>query len=126
MYDHTGRPIDNSFLTSCDGQSVRTQLELGTDQTAVVKKVPMTIEASVPVNLHVDRFDADEIRLTLAGTGDVQLKIRHGPFAIVPGSKFDIDAGLASVITADVGGALALPLKLTGETRVRVSRSTGP
>ena len=70
-YDSTGHLADNRFLSTADKSGVHTELQLGKDESAAVVKIPVEIESSSPVNLHVRRYDADGLIVALNGRGTV-------------------------------------------------------
>ena len=110
------------FLTTVDSTGVRTQVDLGRQQCAVVKKIPITIESAGPVNVRVGKYDGRTIELVANAGRSARLTIRGGEFPVRPGSEhlLAID-GRQARVAADGEGSLAISLKPAGQVRIRVT-----
>lgn len=62
-------------LTTADKSGTRTDLQLTPGQTAVLIRLPVTIQSDNPVNTCVTHFDARLLELTLTGQANVTLHV---------------------------------------------------
>jgi hypothetical protein len=58
--------------------SVRTRVELGDKETAVLVRVPVRIETLRPVHLVVERYDKHGLVMTANGKGPIQVAMPDG------------------------------------------------
>ena len=119
-YDGRGVLVPHSFLTTVDPSGVRTDLALKENESAVLKKIPITIETLNPVNVLVQQYDAKGITLLLNGKGKALLQIRNGDFEIRPGAAYRVKPQPLDQVTAGKNGILSLPLTLDGQMSVTV------
>jgi len=87
-YDGRGYPIRHEFLTTVDQDGVRTRVALGERETAVVKRIPVTLHAEGVTNVICTRYDATGITLVLNGTGPVSVQVAPGPFDTRKGARW--------------------------------------
>jgi len=88
-------------MTTIDRSGVRTQLDLGKDRTAVIKKVPVSVDCDSAVNIHVDEYGAAGVRLTVNGKGQARIAVRAGEMAVAPNQAFAVEsAGKTAEVTA--------------------------
>ena len=123
LSDGRGIIVPHRFLTTVDDSGVRTQLALGKDEIAVLKKIPVTIEADKPVNAMAPQYDAQGIRLTLHGYGDVKMVVRDGDFSVKPNAAYSIDTETPKQATGDGNGTLSFVVHLSGQQTVRIQRA---
>jgi concanavalin A-like lectin/glucanase superfamily protein len=121
LFDARGAAADHAFLTSVDGDGVRTELPLAAEQTAVLRHVPVELRSAKPVTAHCVRYDADEIRFILHGHGPVDLVVRHGEFAIEPGTEYSINGKVSGDYLVDKAGVLNVPLVLDGQSEIVIT-----
>lgn len=126
LYDDRGHMTTHNFITTVDSSSVRTQVDLQENQIAILKKIPLTLQSTNPVNVLVQQYGAQDIQLFLNGKGKAQLTVGNGDFLIKPGSKYRVTAGAVSEVAADRSGLLAIPLSLTGPTQVKLEPVSVP
>lgn len=74
LFDARGRMTPHEQLTTADETGTRTDLQLTPGQTAVIVRLPITLQSEKPVNTCVTRFDKHVLDLTLSGEGDVTLR----------------------------------------------------
>jgi hypothetical protein len=121
-YDARGRRTAHSFLTSVDDAGPRTEIALADNESAVVKKIPLTLASPAPVNLLVEQYDEKAVRLVLNGQAKATLQVRNGDFAIKPNTAYRITTGTATPanLTGDNTGTLSISITLTGQQRISI------
>jgi len=77
-YDARGHRVGHVCVTTADASSVRTEIMLGENESAVVEKVPVTVESTSPVNVVVERYDRKELVMTVNGQGTIKVVPRGG------------------------------------------------
>jgi len=102
---------------------VRTELDLGKDQSAAVVRLPVTLTASRPVNVNVRRYDGEVIHVALNGRGRVGLRIATGEFAVEPGAAYRIEAEGVERIAVGDDATLTVPLTLNGPLSLTIGRA---
>jgi hypothetical protein len=85
-YDRRGRRIHHGFVTTIDAAGARTAIDLEEGEMAIVAKLPVTIEASQPLNAVVTRCDEQAVGVTLNGSGKARIT---GP----DGKSREVDLG---------------------------------
>ena len=118
--DARGFMAPHGFVTTVDQAGVRTEVPLRENETAALKKIPMTIQSSAPINLIVPQYDAQGIRLLLNAQGEAKVTVRNGDFAVKPGATYRIKSGEDRKVTAANDGALSFPVALNGQTEIRI------
>ena len=73
LFDARGRLTPHAQLTTADETGTRTDLQLSPGQTAIIVRLPVTLQSDNPVNTCVTRFDAHLLELTLSGQANVTL-----------------------------------------------------
>jgi nicotinamidase-related amidase len=119
-YDAQGWEIPAGFLTTVEGGGVRTEVTLGRREAAVVKKVPVRLIASGPVNVIFRQYDRAGIAMGLNGKSDVHCVIRSGEFNIEPGRGYLIKADKQRRVEADRDACLAFSCRLDSPLEVTV------
>lgn len=71
-YDSRGRRVDPDALTTADADSVRTQIVLGTSESAVIERIPIAISSDNPVNVRVEDSGDGCESIVLNGEGAVR------------------------------------------------------
>ena len=113
--------IPNQFLTTVDSSGVRTKVDLQEYQSAVLKRIPVSVRTDHPVNLAAVEYDAKGVKLVLNGSGQVEIALRDGDFLILPNTSYTVRN--ASVVRANSdagGGRLTFPMSLHGQTQVLI------
>lgn len=111
--DARGKLRPNRFWSTADQSGVRTQLDLGAEQMAVIARLPVSLDCDRPVNVLVRGHDERSIELTVNGHGPARLRL--------PGTYQATVAGKPAALKAD-GQQKALPLTLDGELAVALSK----
>jgi len=124
-YNDFGAPIAAGFLSTVDDAGVRTELDLQPGQSAVLKKLPVTVSALQPVNVMVESCDASAILMSLNGQGAAVLEVRGGDFAVVPGARYRV-SGQPGPLAASEAGVLSVPLNLAGPVQLTINRERSP
>ena len=120
FYDDRGGEASHGFVTTAADGEVRTDVKLGENESAVVERVPLSVEADAPVNLIVRRYDAGAIELALNGRGAVRLAARSGAFAIEPGAGYAVLTDGPKEVRAGDDGVLTVEVALDGPATVRI------
>jgi hypothetical protein len=113
LFDARGRMTPHTQITTADKSGTRTDLNLTPEQTAVLVRLPITIQSDNPVNTCVTHFETHLLELTLSGQSDVTLHFE------------DKAAGKLRVTGADATvneEAHTIRLKLDGLTHLRVEQ----
>ena len=76
--DARGILVPHHNYSTADATGVRTPLQLGENEAAVIERIPATIEVQGPVNFLVKGDRADSLRLLLHGKGRVRLADLQG------------------------------------------------
>ncbi len=84
-YDSRGVEAPHGFVTSVDGAGVRTELDLGPDETAVIKRMPIRVVSGEPANVLVRRYTEEAIELLVHAREELVLSTEDGPLRI-PGA----------------------------------------
>ncbi len=77
LFDARGRLTPHAQLTTADKSGTRTDLNLTPGQTAILVRLPITLQTDHPVNTCVTHFAAHLLELTLSGQGNVTLHFEH-------------------------------------------------
>ena len=123
-FDARGAPASHSFLTTVDRDGVRTELEFGEHESAVIEPIPVTLEASTPVNLRVLQYEYvdDSLVLTilLNGQGEATLDVFVGRKYFPGSDRYRVTTGAETTTVAEEDGSLRVPLRLQGQVQVTV------
>ena len=122
-YDAQGWEIPAGYLTTVDADGVRTEVALAEKEAAVVKKVPVRLKASGPVNVVFRQYDKKGIAIGLNGQGEVTLTVASGEFEIKPGAAYLVKADKENQVKADAEGRLTLACALAGPLEVSITPS---
>ncbi|NUQ62794.1 MAG: hypothetical protein HUU20_09910 [Pirellulales bacterium] len=118
-YDSRGVQVAHAFLTTVDSAGVRTQVDLGKNECAVIKRIPLTIESSSPVNVHVEKYNDNSIELHANAAGPAVLTVAGGDFPLRPQAAYAVSAGPQTKrLAAGADGMLAI--EINGPSHVRV------
>jgi hypothetical protein len=82
-YDRRGRRIHHAFVTTIDAAGGRTAIDLSEGELAIVAKLPVTVDASQPLNAVVTRCDEQAIGVSLNGSGPVRITGPDGRTRVV-------------------------------------------
>ncbi len=121
LFNAKGRIVPCSFLTTADGAGVRTEIALGDKETAVLKRVPVTLQSQSPVNIVFEKYDAETVLLTLNGSAAVELQVRSGDFRITPGAAYVVKTNAEERVTAGADGVLHVRMAPKGQLRVQIA-----
>jgi len=120
LFDAKGRIVPCSFLTTVDGAGVRTEIVLGENETAVLKRVPVTLQSQSPVNVVFEKYDAEAVLVTLNGNGAVELQIRNGDFRITPGAAYAVKTNADERVIAGADGILHVRIVPKAQLRLKI------
>ena len=120
LYDARGALSRHAFLTTVDAADVRTQVDLDTEQSAAIVKVPITLTSETPVNVRVLQYDADGVRLALNGKGPVTANISAGDYSIDPAGHHATTLDDRPVEASVAGDGMKVTLDLDGPCRLQV------
>ena len=121
-YDGRGLPMPHAFLTTADGDGVRTELALGEHESAVITPIPAQMVAPSPVNCAVTQYDKAVVRAHVNGRGAARLEIRSGQFPVSPGEAFLLKGATTEVARAADNGVLSVPFELDGPVEIEIWR----
>jgi hypothetical protein len=119
-YNRLGAEVPAGFLTTVGPGSVRTQAALEPQESAVVRRIPVSLTSSKPVNVVAEQYDVTGLALTLNGQGPATLRVHSGDLAVRPGEGFRV-SGMGKTLTADRSSILTVPLALRGQVRVCIT-----
>ena len=126
LFDARGRVTTSRFLTTVDAAGARTRIDLAAGQTAILVKLPVTLESDRPVNVCVTRFENGELDLALNGKGAVVLQADGDGALRVAGAQAGTGPS-SHVVSLDLPGPLALRLRaVTAATPDASSQAGGP
>ena len=120
LYDGRGHPVPSSFPTTVDESGARTGLALGTNETAVIVKIPVAVLTAGTVNAIVTQYDKEGIDIALNGEGPVRLEVRTGTFTITPGHGYSVDPEPGGTAIGDGDGSLSFLVTLRGSRFLRI------
>ena len=119
-YNKRGRLQLNEHLTSVVSGEVRTELTLRENESAVIAKLSIEIEANDPINLIVRRYSSEEVELSLHGKGNTRLIIKDGEFPVTLENRYKIHVGEKEMVVVPRDGILTVDLALDGPVPVVV------
>ena len=119
-YNPVGMRVPATFVTTVDSAGVRTRVDLQQAESAVVKRIPVTLRSARPLNLVCERYDASEVNVLLNGESEVELVIRDGEFPVKAEGRYRTSSS-AEPLTVGSGGKLKIPVALRGQMRLRVT-----
>ncbi|MBI3919969.1 MAG: LamG domain-containing protein [Armatimonadetes bacterium] len=118
-YDGRGVPASGGVLTTADPSGVRTVVNLAENESSVLKRIPVTIKTSHPVNVLVGRYDKQGIQLVFNGHGKVRVTVADGTFEVHPKVVYSVrTADGERKVTASAAGELSFPLDLRGQSEI--------
>ncbi len=121
-FDARGQQPAHSFFTTVDSDGVRTELEFGKNESAVIEPIPVTLEASAPVNLRVLEFDDQQgdvqVKILLHGQGEATLDVFVGGSYFPGNNNYRVTIGGQTTTIAEDDGTLKIPLSLDGQVEV--------
>ncbi len=117
-FDGRGASVPHDFITTVDQDEVRTELEFRTNESAVIEPIPVTLEASTPVNVRVLQYDDGVFKILLNSQGEATLDVFVGA-GYFPGSDtYRVTSGGETTTIAEKDGTLTVPLRLDGQVEV--------
>jgi hypothetical protein len=119
-YNPLGAEVPAGFLTTVEPGSVRTHVALQPRESAVIRRLPVSLRSARPVNVVAEQYDATGLALTLNGRGPAALRVCSGDLAVPPGAVFRV-SDMSKTLTADRSGILTVPLALRGQVRVSIT-----
>lgn len=120
-FDARGVPSPNSFTTTVDSASVRTDLDLGKDESAVIEPIPATLDSTSPVNTRVMSYDAKGLKLLLSGAGKATLHLKSGAFAFNADNACDVSINGKTRRIGATGDGLSIPIDLSNRVELIIS-----
>ena len=105
---------------------MRTEITLEPKESAVLKKIPVSIQSSTSVNLVAQQYDTAATQLVLNGKGKVRVRIRDGDFRIEPHASYLVKAHTMKHVRADKKGTLSFRTGLDGQMRIRIEPASSP
>ncbi len=120
--DGRGYVTPAGFLTTVDRSGVRTQIALKENETAVLKRIPVSINAATPVNVVGERYDANGVRLSLNAAGRIVVNLVDGEYRIQNNTGYKVTAGRVFVVKSDTRGRLSIPIEMKGPMRLTITR----
>jgi hypothetical protein len=142
-FDNRGTLCAHTFTTTIDSDSVRSELHLGTDESAVIEPIPVRIQSDLPVNVRVLNYDGQAFSALLNGNGPATLQMfvgtsypdkrkggpRDGGVNLVDlgiGNAYQVVVGSRSLTVQEKDGVLTVPITMDGEAEIRIAAQTGP
>ena len=125
-YDSRGGLLVNSAVTTVDATSVRTQLDLADNESAVVKKIPLTLNATGTVNLILRQYDSLGVHLLLNGNGKATLHLQTGDFVTHKNLIYRVLVNGKPTDLAPYTDDVTVPITLVSETTVRITHRAAP
>ena len=137
-FDARGSAVAHDYVTTIDSEGVRTELNFGEHESAVIEPIPAMIQSASPVNARVASYkDGNNLSLLLSGNGDATLDLfvgtsypdkRDGVLTdggINPGVKgvgdpYRVTIGDQAQVIEERDGTLLVPLKLNGQTEILI------
>jgi hypothetical protein len=103
-----------------DTAGARTELTLNENESAIVSKIPVHLDAAEPINVIVRQYDAHSIELVLNGEGRATVVVRDGVFPVRGLAAYRVQTDSPQTVDADQSGTLSVQLHLNGEARLRI------
>jgi len=121
LYDGRGVQVPHRFLTAASPEGTRTAIELGENETAVLKRIPAKIRSATPVHLIASKYDEQGLDLLAWAQSSATLTLKNGPLAIQEGASYKATLnGQTSSVTPTNGSlTLTLPPRRPIELSVR-------
>jgi hypothetical protein len=123
-FNALGLQVPAEFVSTADADGVRTEVRLDRDESAVLKRLPVSVRAAQPANLRCVHYGPDGLVLELNGSGKVDVLLRNGEFPVQAGGRFAVEGGQAASATANADGLLTVTVRLDGPTTVEVTAAT--
>ncbi|MEA3400423.1 MAG: LamG domain-containing protein [Armatimonadota bacterium] len=117
-YNALGMPVPAELVTRVDADGVRTLVELDREESAVIRRIPVSAETERPASVICAGYDHQAMVLAANGTGRLTLRIADGDFHVRPNAPYRVTAGETMIVRSDADGVLEVALALTGATRV--------
>ena len=121
-YDARGALVSHDFLTTIDGQEVRTELDFQENESAVIEPVPATVHAPALVNARVLQYDDNMIRVLLNGHTEATLDVFVGAEYFGGHDAYRVTRGSQTTTIKEEDGTLKVPLTLDGQTKIIIQR----
>ena len=124
-FDGRGEPFPHHFNSTGDSTGCRTAIELSENQSAVIERIPVHLQAEAPVNVRVEAYDESGLQLRLHANTRGSFTVHDGVFAIEPGEDYVIQVGQEERILTAQDKAPSFAFELTGSASVRIERFRG-
>ena len=125
LSDARGRIVPNRFTTAVDAQSVRTELNLEPDESAVVAKIPVSLNSARPVNIRVKSYGEAGLSLVASGKGRVEFVVSAGELPIAAGQMFRLTVGPSVAKVAAAKQEVRFSADLDGVTPIELTPVAG-
>lgn len=119
-FDGRGTQTPHDFVSTVDALGVRTHVTLAEQESAVIRKIPLTLKPAQPVNLLVRRYEPGCIEVLANGACDAELTVGHGDFPIQNGAKYVVHTNDAVSEATVQNDALVAGVSIHGPTSIRV------
>ncbi len=124
-FNSLGMEVPAEFPSTVDAGGVRTQIDLAEQESAVIERIPVSLETTVPVNVWVEAYAETGLRLVFNGSGAVTLVVGGGTMKVAEGATLVVNGGEKQSLAAGGDGQLRVPLELRGQARVTVTPAGG-
>ena len=119
-YDARGALMQHNFMTTVDASSVRTEVTLEKDQSAVVVRIPVTLAAPAPVSVNIRRYDKRAVQLVVNGKGTLRIRATKEDLPLRPAMDYRVHADGNPVAIAQHEKDIIFTIELDGETEVTI------
>ena len=120
-YDGRGVRMPHAFVSTADSAGVRTQVDLAENESAVLQRIPVSVETKHPVNVIVNQYDIRGIRILVNGRGKIDIRACEGEFAIQANTLYAVSTSKGDrEVTSNAEGELAFSVDLQGALDVTV------
>ena len=121
-YDGRGRQTRHAFLSTVDADAVRTQVNLDESETAVLKRIPVSLHAKAPVNLVCTKYDKDGVEFILNGSSEVDMIVKDGGFPVQRGVNYRVSIGAAQRVIQARDDSVSVSLTLDRPTTLGIEK----
>lgn len=119
-YDGRGVRAPHAFITTVDGNGARTAVDLGENEMAVIKKIPVALHTTAPINLVVQRYDGTGIEVLMNGSGEASFAVGAGEFPLKTGTSYRVVTESGSLTPVLQNNALQFTVSIHGPAHLRI------